>query len=113
MCIRDSERKAGRGKAPEDRIKNWNEFHASLSEEEQRRQGARCMDCGVPFCQSGMMLSLIHILAKQYRISRFKIYTVEELLRLIHKKAGAAALKAMIPIPVSYTHLDVYKRQVV
>lgn len=33
------ERKAGRGKAPEDRIKNWNEFHASLSEEEQRRQG--------------------------------------------------------------------------
>ena len=45
------ERKAGRGKAPEDRIKNWNEFHASLSEEEQRRQGARCMDCGVPFCQ--------------------------------------------------------------
>ena len=50
------ERKAGRGKAPEDRIKNWNEFHASLSEEEQRRQGARCMDCGVPFCQSGMMI---------------------------------------------------------
>ena len=38
------------------RIKNWNEFHAPLSEEEQRRQGARCMDCGVPFCQSGMMI---------------------------------------------------------
>ena len=50
------EREVGRGKTPEDRIKNWNEFHASLSEEEQRRQGARCMDCGVPFCQSGMMI---------------------------------------------------------
>ena len=34
------EREVGRGKTPEDRIKNWNEFHASLSEEEQRRQGA-------------------------------------------------------------------------
>ena len=31
------EREVGRGKTPEDRIKNWNEFHASLSEEEQRR----------------------------------------------------------------------------
>ena len=33
------EREVGRGKTPEDRIKNWNEFHASLSEEEQRRRG--------------------------------------------------------------------------
>lgn len=37
-------------------LKNWNEFHTPLSEEEQRRQGARCMDCGVPFCQSGMTI---------------------------------------------------------
>lgn len=42
--------------SPKERIKNFNEFHAPLSEEKQRRQGARCMDCGVPFCQSGMML---------------------------------------------------------
>ena len=49
-------REVGRGEAPEERIKNWNEFHTPLSEEEQRRQGARCMDCGVPFCQSGMMI---------------------------------------------------------
>ena len=41
---------------PEDRIKNFNEFHLPLSPEEQQAQGARCMDCGVPFCQSGMML---------------------------------------------------------
>ena len=50
------ERETGRGAAPKERIKNWNEFHTPLSEQEQRRQGARCMDCGVPFCQSGMMI---------------------------------------------------------
>lgn len=38
------------------RIKNFNEFHTHLSMEEQQLQGARCMDCGVPFCQSGMTL---------------------------------------------------------
>ena len=45
-----------------------------------------------------LYLSILEHLAKQYRISRFKIYTVEELLRLIHKKAGTAALKAIIPV---------------
>ncbi len=41
----------------EERIKNFKEFHTSLSVEERQKQGARCMDCGVPFCQSGMKLS--------------------------------------------------------
>ncbi|QFJ55344.1 glutamate synthase subunit beta [Pseudobutyrivibrio xylanivorans] len=41
---------------PLERIKNFNEFHEPLSKEEQQRQGARCMDCGVPFCQSGMTI---------------------------------------------------------
>ncbi|MEE1262118.1 glutamate synthase subunit beta [Ruminococcus sp.] len=39
-----------------ERIKNFNEFHEPLSREEQQKQGARCMECGVPFCQSGMTL---------------------------------------------------------
>lgn len=39
-----------------ERIKNFNEFHIPLSTEEQQRQGSRCMDCGVPFCQSGMTI---------------------------------------------------------
>ncbi|MDD8049247.1 MAG: glutamate synthase subunit beta [Thomasclavelia sp.] len=38
---------------PLKRIKNFNEFHKYLSKEEQSKQAARCMDCGVPFCQSG------------------------------------------------------------
>ncbi|MCI5937549.1 MAG: glutamate synthase subunit beta [Eubacterium sp.] len=41
---------------PLERIKNFNEFHVPMSEEDRRKQAARCMDCGVPFCQSGMML---------------------------------------------------------
>ena len=41
---------------PKERIKHFREFHPPLSVEERRRQGARCMNCGVPFCQSGMTL---------------------------------------------------------
>ncbi len=41
---------------PLERIDNYNEFHIPLEKEEQRIQGARCMDCGVPFCQSGITL---------------------------------------------------------
>lgn len=41
---------------PKERIKNFNEFHVPLSREKQREQAARCMECGVPFCQSGMMI---------------------------------------------------------
>ena len=41
---------------PDERIANFNEFHLPLHKDEQQAQGARCMDCGVPFCQSGMML---------------------------------------------------------
>ncbi len=39
-----------------ERITNYNEFHTPLSNEEQAIQGARCMDCGVPFCQAGMQI---------------------------------------------------------
>ncbi len=42
--------------SPKSRIENFNEFHTPLSKEDRENQGARCMECGVPFCQSGMML---------------------------------------------------------
>ena len=41
---------------PLERIKHYREFHAPLNEEQRRDQAARCMDCGVPFCQNGKML---------------------------------------------------------
>ena len=40
-----------------ERIKNFQEFHRYNNEEERCKQGARCMNCGVPFCQSAMNLS--------------------------------------------------------
>ncbi len=40
-----------------ERIKNFNEFHTPLSEKEQKKQGERCMHCGVPFCQSGTVIN--------------------------------------------------------
>ena len=42
---------------PKVRIANFNEFRTPISKEKQTIQGARCMACGVPFCQSGMMLN--------------------------------------------------------
>ncbi|BFH62199.1 glutamate synthase subunit beta [Paenibacillus azoreducens] len=39
---------------PAERIKDWEEFHKHLSEEELRTQGARCMDCGTPYCHTGI-----------------------------------------------------------
>ena len=47
------EREESKALSPKERIKNWGEFHAMLSPEEQKKQGARCMECGVPFCQYG------------------------------------------------------------
>lgn len=42
---------------PLERIHDWKEFHLAMPEENLRRQGARCMDCGTPFCQTGMILN--------------------------------------------------------
>ncbi|PRX78740.1 glutamate synthase (NADH) small subunit [Bacillus sp. V-88] len=42
---------------PAERTKDWNDYTTPLSEEEIKKQGARCMDCGVPTCQSGMEIN--------------------------------------------------------
>ena len=42
---------------PRERIGDWNEFHTHADESLLQRQGARCMDCGVPFCHSGVVLA--------------------------------------------------------
>ncbi len=51
------ERETSRAEEPKSRIRHFDEFHEHLPMEKQRLQGARCMDCGVPFCQSGMTLA--------------------------------------------------------
>ena len=52
----DYDRQDKMAEDPKERIKHFKEFHTPLSKEEQELQGARCMACGVPFCQSGQML---------------------------------------------------------
>lgn len=52
----DFERNENTSCQPLERIKNYNEFHQPLIEEQRKIQAARCMDCGVPFCQNGKML---------------------------------------------------------
>ena len=50
------ERETAEVLSPEARIANFKEFRVPLSRERQKIQGARCMSCGVPFCQSGMLI---------------------------------------------------------
>lgn len=50
------ERETATAVKPKARIKNFDEFHEHLPLQKQMLQGARCMECGVPFCQSGMTL---------------------------------------------------------
>lgn len=52
----ENERQVSVAEEPKERIKHFNEFHTHLPKEKQQLQGARCMECGVPFCQAGMDL---------------------------------------------------------
>ena len=42
---------------PLERIGDWSEAHPHLSDEELTQQGARCMDCGIPYCHTGLLIS--------------------------------------------------------
>jgi glutamate synthase (NADPH/NADH) small chain len=44
-------------RTPLARAGDWKEFHEHLEEKNLRQQGARCMDCGVPFCHTGKLVS--------------------------------------------------------
>jgi glutamate synthase (NADPH/NADH) small chain len=44
-------------RAPITRVGDWGEFHDHMEDEKLRQQGARCMDCGVPFCHTGKLVS--------------------------------------------------------
>jgi glutamate synthase (NADPH/NADH) small chain len=39
------------------RLRDWDEFHSHMEVEALRRQAARCMDCGTPFCHTGVLLN--------------------------------------------------------
>src|SRR5512142_1261207 len=51
------ERAPGQDRAPEERVKDWNEFHLPYPGKTLTQQGARCMDCGIPFCHTGKIIA--------------------------------------------------------
>ncbi|MBL9187984.1 MAG: glutamate synthase subunit beta [Opitutaceae bacterium] len=44
-------------RTPAERVKDWKEFHHHMEDKKLRTQGARCMDCGIPFCHTGKLIS--------------------------------------------------------
>ncbi|MCS6997037.1 MAG: glutamate synthase subunit beta [Casimicrobiaceae bacterium] len=53
------QRLAEAAEAPQSRIQHYREFVFTLKPEEAKVQGARCMDCGIPFCQTGCPINNI------------------------------------------------------
>ncbi|HAV13113.1 MAG TPA: glutamate synthase [Opitutae bacterium] len=51
------ERKTITNRAPLERIKDWDEIHEDFDQEKVQTQGSRCMDCGTPYCHTGMTLA--------------------------------------------------------
>ena len=51
------ERELPNDRSPLKRVKDWNEFHEHFSAEKLSQQGARCMDCGIPFCHTGQLIN--------------------------------------------------------
>ncbi|MBK8474895.1 MAG: glutamate synthase subunit beta [Opitutaceae bacterium] len=73
---------------PLERVRDWKEFHLHMEEKKLRNQGARCMDCGIPFCHTGKLLSgmasgcPVHNLIPEWNDLVFRGHWREALLRL-------------------------------
>ena len=50
-------RQTSRERDPAARVRDWNEFAEKMPVAELRNQGARCMDCGIPFCHTGDLMA--------------------------------------------------------
>ncbi|MGA2871868.1 MAG: glutamate synthase, partial [Verrucomicrobiota bacterium] len=53
----DFKRELPTDRSPQARVADWKEFHHHLPEADLKKQGARCMDCGIPFCHTGQLVS--------------------------------------------------------
>ncbi len=73
---------------PLERVRDWKEFHLHMEEKKLRNQGARCMDCGIPFCHTGKLIAgmaagcPIHNLIPEFNDLVFRGLWREALLRL-------------------------------
>ena len=86
----------------EDRVKHFKEFLIPLDPKEVSKQGARCMDCGIPYCHQGCPVNnLIPDWNDMVYNNRWK-----EALDLLHSTNNFPEFTGRIcPAPVSYTHL--------
>ncbi|NOS68926.1 MAG: glutamate synthase subunit beta [Verrucomicrobia bacterium] len=50
-------RELPKDRSPLGRVADWKEFHEHMPEGDLKKQGARCMDCGIPFCHTGHLVS--------------------------------------------------------
>jgi len=53
----DFKRELPKDRSPLGRVADWKEFHEHMPEADLKKQGARCMDCGIPFCHTGQLVS--------------------------------------------------------
>jgi len=51
------ERQVAAERDPLQRVNDWEEFHLHIADKTLQQQGARCMDCGIPFCHTGQLIS--------------------------------------------------------
>ena len=51
------ERELPSDRSPLERLNDWKEFHDHFAEANLQQQGSRCMDCGIPFCHTGTLIS--------------------------------------------------------
>jgi glutamate synthase (NADPH/NADH) small chain len=51
------QRELPKDRSPLGRVADWKEFHENMTEADLKKQGARCMDCGIPFCHTGQLVS--------------------------------------------------------
>lgn len=55
--FKEIKRELPKDRSPKERIKDWQEFHEHMPEDKLQAQGARCMDCGIPFCHTGSIVA--------------------------------------------------------
>lgn len=90
---------------PGERIKDWDEIKLHLKQEDVRIQGARCMNCGIPFCQGGILLNgmtsgcPVHNLVPEWNELVYKGQWEEAYKRLIRKNPFPEFTSRVCPAP--------------
>lgn len=103
------ERKDPQKRPPEQRITDWDEIKLHLEPEDIRIQGARCMNCGIPFCQGGVMIKgmtsgcPVHNLIPEWNELVCKGQWEEAYKRLIRKNPFPEFTSRVCPAPCEGT----------